>query len=337
MSMDAHLPEGDEARADRVRSLEKVASDLQRERDALQVQVTESETVIAAAQARAREAAARAAAAQKQADEALLQLQKLQASVDIALADKTVLEGRVAALQADVAGIRTQWDDSVAALDKALEEKAAAESRMAVFQEEADYALAQQARLQGQLMASRRDAEEALSLRDALAATRERLKSVEFEWEKSRKVLAIQTAEMDALRYETASQVAQASIQAGELEHRIGLLESALDSLRSTRPEGGEEDPATGKTWSMALENMQAQLLALREARSNNVPDQGVEEANLFESDYFEALPEDFEVEVGRAAPDSLPGSGDVLRNTVEDALGGLQEAKQEGEGDGCG
>ncbi|MCF6285846.1 MAG: DnaA/Hda family protein [Candidatus Hydrogenedentes bacterium] len=326
VAMEARLPKGEEASGDRVRSLEEATRDLQRERDTLQEQVAASELAIKAAHAATQKAEARATTLQKQMDEAASKLAALQTSVDAAISNGFEAEARVAALRTETEETRAQLQATTEALQVVTEAKVAAESQIALFQDEADYALAQQARLQGQLTGSRMDVEEVSSLRDTLSATREHLKSVEFEWEKTRKVLAIQTAEMDALRYETASQVAQASIQAGELEHRIGLLESALDSLRSTRPEGGADESAAGKTWSMALENMQAQLIALRDARANGVQEQATEEPSLFESDYFEALPEDFEVERGGEVSVSLPGVDDALKNVVEDALGGSRE-----------
>lgn len=158
-------------------------------------------------------------------------------------------------------------------------------------------------------------------LRDSLSATRERLKAVEYEWATSRKVLAIQTAEMDALRHAAASQAAQASIHAGELEQRISSLETALDSLRATQPPPGETDGAAARSWSMALENMQAQLAALREAREGAVPEPAGEQA-LFEADFFEVLPEDFDVDVSR----SLPGVDAAFEETIHGALGGPDE-----------
>ena len=299
-------------------------------------------------------------------------------------------------IQADAVAARDQLGEAMKALEEATSAQAMAESQIALFQEEAEYAMAQQARLQGELSAMRMASDDATTLqaelaqaqrtiaeavesltvmgqqhaslchdlesdvkelvdglgtasgsrateagqaaqlrdaladaklaqqqmRDTLVGTRERLKGVEFEWAKTRKVQAIQTAEMDALRYETASQMAQASIQAGELEHRIGLLEAAFDSLRATKPEGGSENGATARTWSMALENMQAQLLALREARAQNKPERMAEEQAHFEEDFFEALPEDFDAADGDKVNAPLPGDNGALKDALEGAMG---------------
>jgi len=398
VAMEPRLVAGDGKAADRVRALEEAAQELQRQRDALQEQLEASGLAAGAAQRAAELAEARVAALQQQADATAAESARLEASLAASDAEKQAVERKAAVIQTDAVAARDQLGEAMKALEEATSAQAVAESQIALFQEEAEYAMAQQARLQGELSAFRMAAEEnqasddtaalqaelaqaqrmiaeavesltvmgqqhaslchdlesdvkelvdglgtasveraadagqaaqlrdALSdarlaqqqMRDTLVSTRERLKGVEFEWAKTRKVLAIQTAEMDALRYETASQMAQASIQAGELEHRIGLLESAFDSLRATKPDGTSENGAAARTWSMALENMQAQLLALREARAQNKPESMADEQAHFEDDFFEALPEDFDT-----AQASLPGDNGALKEAVEGALDG--------------
>ncbi len=396
VAMEPRLVAGDSKAVDRVRALEEAAQELQRQRDALQEQLEASGLAAGAAQRAAELAEARVAALQQQADAATAEVARLEASLAATIAEKEAVARKASVIQADAVAARDQLGEAMKALEEATSAQAMAESQIALFQEEAEYAMAQQARLQGELSAIRMssddttalqaelaqaqraiaeavesltvmgqqhaslchdlesdvkdlvdglgaasearaaDAGQAAQLRDALSdaklaqqqmrdtlvGTRERLKGVEFEWAKTRKVLAIQTAEMDALRYETASQMAQASIQAGELEHRIGLLEAAFDSLRATKPEGGAENGAAARTWSMALENMQAQLVALREARAQNKPERMAEEQAHFEDDFFEALPEDFDRTDGEPDKAPLPGDNGALKDALEGAMG---------------
>lgn len=163
-------------------------------------------------------------------------------------------------------------------------------------------------------------------VRAALIATRERLKAIEFEWEKTRRILAIQTAEMDALRYAAASQVASANIQAGEMEHRIDTLANALDqadaavvAASQALPEGG-----TGiATLRAALAHLQQELAALRVART--APDvarqRAQDDLNTVDSEYFEALPVGFNGPGSADAQPLLPGLDADLKNALKDVL----------------
>jgi len=397
VEMEARLPESDSTTADRVRALEEMARELQRQRDLLHDQLAASEALRDEAERSAEAAHAQAAEAGCQAEERSEALAEMRAALDQAQADVAAVESRALEQHAEAERANSAWQTAVRALESAASEKAALEARLAESEAEAAYALAQQGRLQGQLSVARMEAEgvpalradlaaaehsiaeamEALGamrgrhaalceglatdlgdvvegiaaagggnlgsdlqtalgeairaqtqLRESLVATRERLKAVEFEWAKSRKVLAIQTAEMDALRYAAAGQVAQANIQVGEMEHRIGLLEAALDALRANRPEGGTEGGAPGKAWSMALENMQVQLAALRESRSGDGAVRAGGEQALFESDFFEALPEDFEGYKAPAGRRPLPGTDGDFQRFLDGALG---EAGEDG------
>jgi hypothetical protein len=138
--------------------------------------------------------------------------------------------------------------------------------------------------------------------------------------------MTIQTAEMDALRNAAASQAAHASIHAGELEQRIAALESAFDSLRLTRPGDGDASPAV-KTWNMALEQMQAQLEALRTSRSEAGGEGPTDGQAQFEADFFEVLPEDFDEETASAP---LPGLDPELKDALHGALGGQEDRRAE-------
>lgn len=162
-------------------------------------------------------------------------------------------------------------------------------------------------------------------VRAALAATRERLKAIEFEWEKSRKVLAIQTAEMDALRYSAASQVASANIQAGEMEHRIDTVEAALSAVEGAALEVvrslPEEEGVTARTLRAAVAHMQAQLSALKKARSAPQGGRPPGDWPILDSDFFEALPEDFHVSVDDPNQPHLPGFDEGLMHALQGAL----------------
>lgn len=158
-------------------------------------------------------------------------------------------------------------------------------------------------------------------VRAALTATRERLKAIEFEWEKTRRVLAIQTAEMDALRYAAASQVASANIQAGEMEHRIDTLETAISQVDAAAVVASDALPEQGAgiaTLRAALGHLQEELRALREARSvhDGERQRAHDEMSLFDSEYFEALPTDFQ---GHRAS-MLPGLDADLMSAFEGA-----------------
>jgi hypothetical protein len=172
-------------------------------------------------------------------------------------------------------------------------------------------------------------------VRTALAATRERMKQVEFEWEKTRKVLAIQTAEMDALRYAAANQVATATIQAGEMEHRIDTLESALFELEAAAREAAREFPGEAPTLRIlraALDHMQAQVRAIQSVRRAGRATPGPSELSLFDTEFFEALPDDFQAPGGDGRQGVLPGLGEGFRSVVENALAGGAENVREAE-----
>lgn len=162
-------------------------------------------------------------------------------------------------------------------------------------------------------------------VRAALTATRERLKAIEYEWEKTRRVLAIQTAEMDALRYAAASQVASANIQAGEMEHRIDTLEAALSQADAAAVVASGALPEQGAgiaTLRAALSHLLEQLHALREARSAHEGERqrAHDEMSLFDSEYFEALPSDFQGHKGEHRAPLLPGLDADLMIALEGA-----------------
>lgn len=378
VAMEARVDAPDEESAERINALEGALREVQRQRDSMELELKSTRQDLEAAREAVGAAEAAAATLQGQSEHTASQLTSLQVALDNAQSSKVVLENRVAVLERDVEKVRGELN--------------AATRRIQSAESEADYALAQQSRLQAQLAATRMELEEerktrahlaeaefcitdavqALSqmteehaarqeilgtdtsalveelagatrirddgqsarlrgelaesrtqekqLRETLSATRERLQAVEYEWAKSKKAMTIQTAEMDALRNAAASQAARASIHAGELEQRIAHAEEALDALRATRPEE-HEVTIPDRAWSMALENMQAQLAALRQSRDPE-PAHGVGQA-LFEADFFEALPEDFDV--GDDA-DAMPGAGAELREALQGALGGPDE-----------
>ena len=124
--------------------------------------------------------------------------------------------------------------------------------------------------------------------------------------------LALQNAEMEALRHEAATQVASANIQAGEMEHRILSLEAALARLSRNGAANGEEAVKVTEELSRAAEAFR--VLAARQAAFNASmaaisADEDERQALLFENDAPPA----------RTHP--LPGGGEGLRQMVERAF----------------
>lgn len=309
------------------------------------------------------------------------------------------LEARIAELEQERESLQQKLGVAFASAEDLARESVAMEARVRALQEEADYAMAQQARAQIALSEARyeqeanaalrqtlADREKALAeaearvadglarleamrqahtahrdevlsnlnamagdlaapeheapllqalaeagreqaqVRAALSATRERLKCVEFEWEKTRKVLAIQTAEMDALRYAAAGQVASATIQAGELEHRIDMLDSALDQVEAAALEAARDLPeglGALRNLRAALEHMQREVRALKAARSASTRETGAapDELSIFETDFFEVLPEDFHIADAGERQRSMPGLDAGLKDALRGKL----------------
>ncbi len=155
-------------------------------------------------------------------------------------------------------------------------------------------------------------------VRAALDKSQGILGGTELELEKARRQHGFLTAEMDALRQEAASQVASATIQAGEMERRIGALESALDILR----ESGRAASVDIRKRSKYLGQTARDLIALS-ARLASIKDIRVASSETPVADnrqitLFDALPSS-----GKDA--SLPETGldqhAGLREAVEQAL----------------
>lgn len=125
-------------------------------------------------------------------------------------------------------------------------------------------------------------------LQVALDAAQARLRAVETELEELRRQCAIQTAEMDALRYSAAGRAASASVQAGEFENRIRQLETALDIARQTGSAvGGHLDEVRGQLGG-AFERLHALVEQLDVLRTSNAAaswndDPDTAQAYLFE------------------------------------------------------
>lgn len=320
--------------------LKQKTESLERERTAFQEAITASNKV-------AGEKAADFAALQKKLEEAI-------GDADYALANQVRTKAMLSVAQADLEGqeaLRATLLEREKALAKAEMCVGQAMSRIeemrtayAAWREEI---MSDIAAMTGELAAERQvpvgheppllralaeagaDQEQ---VRAALTATRERLKAIEYEWEKTRRVLAIQTAEMDALRYAAASQVASANIQAGEMEHRIDTLEIAIaqvDAAAVVATDALPEDGAGIATLRAALVHLQEQLHALREARSAH--DGGRQRVQddmaLFDSEYFEALPSDFQ---GHRSG-GIPGLDAELMNALEGARTPKSTATSEG------
>ena len=309
--------------------LKQKTESLERERTAFQEAITASNKVSG-------EKAAEFAALQKKLTEAI-------GDADYALANQVRTKAMLSVAQADLEGqeaLRATLLEREKALAKAEMCVGQAMSRIeemrtayAAWREEI---MSDIAAMSGELAAERRvpvgheppllralaeagaDQEQ---VRAALTATRERLKAIEYEWEKTRRVLAIQTAEMDALRYAAASQVASANIQAGEMEHRIDTLEIAISQVDAAAVVASDALPEEGAgiaTLRAALGHLQEQLHALRAARSAHDSDRqrAHDEKMLFDSEYFEALPADFQ---GHRSG-GIPGLDAELMNALEGA-----------------
>jgi len=135
-------------------------------------------------------------------------------------------------------------------------------------------------------------------LLDALESARARMRSVEFELEKARRQVVLQAAEMDALREAAVSQVATANIQAGEMEHRIARLESALEATRAAGRATEADAVRLSEALAQATETLR--LLAQRQAALKGLelpppapPAPEERQTTFFESEPFEALPAD--------------------------------------------
>lgn len=124
--------------------------------------------------------------------------------------------------------------------------------------------------------------------RDTLAA---RLRQAEIALETSRRSQSLQTAEMDALRAAAARQAAIASVQAGELEHYVARLESALDITRHTgrMTSGALQRAVDGLNGTRAgLQDALMQLGKLEQLDAGARPRTAEPEA---QRDFFDAVP----------------------------------------------
>jgi len=135
-------------------------------------------------------------------------------------------------------------------------------------------------------------------LRAALEMAQSRTRCVEFEFEKARGQVVLQAAEMDALREAAVSQVATANIQAGEMEHRIARLESALEATRAAGRATEADAVRLSEALAQATETLR--MLAQRQAALKNLdlppptpPAAEERQTTFFESEPFEALPAD--------------------------------------------
>lgn len=132
-------------------------------------------------------------------------------------------------------------------------------------------------------------------LRVALDRATGRAEVLESELEKARRQVAMLTAEMDGLRQEAASQVARAQMQAGELEARLGRLESAVAMARQA---GGAIAQIGDRLGGFAafVEELRdfagkwARLRNLSTASPSAVDDADLEQGTLF--DALDVVPE---------------------------------------------
>jgi hypothetical protein len=160
----------------------------------------------------------------------------------------------------------------------------------------------------------------------ALDAARGRISAIELELETARKQLSFQTAEMDALRHAAATQVASAHVQAGEMEHRITELESALDVVREVGRHTGIDILACSEdleNLADSLSVMARQLAALQAVSvvKPKTTESVDEQASLFDAVPFESLPTQMNPPLGSNIISTLPGPDKAFRAVVEEAM----------------
>ncbi|MBX3176191.1 MAG: hypothetical protein KF886_02415 [Candidatus Hydrogenedentes bacterium] len=298
--LEPRAPAGEDPIAvfERIQGLEQTIFGLEQERDAISEKLA---VALASAEDLARETVAmegRVRQLQEEADFAMAQ----QARAQIALSEARFEQEENAGLRGRLATAekaREQADARAAEALERLESLRAAQADRDEALRAGTAALAESldspetaGALRDAAAESARDSENA---RAALAATRDRMKRIEFELEKTRKMLAIQTAEMDALRYAAASQVATANVQAGEVEHLLGALDAALGQAEAAAADLGDEH-APSRTLRAAIGHMRAQMNALQQLRDGRASEsEDRNQPSLFDTEYFEALPDDFD------------------------------------------
>jgi chromosome segregation ATPase len=234
-------------------------------------------------------------------------LHEAEVEAEEALAAQVRLQGQVAQ--------KKRLEEEITALADRLEEEAdqrAAERRACL--EELETVLAEivtqaekgpgSAELEAELARLQAQCE---ALESDRAATREELRRRDLALETARRTLSLQTAEMDALRDAAASQVASASVQAGELEFYVGQLESALEISRAAgRDLAAELQQLTGR-FTGALADLDAaaqRVAALADLRAEGAPPPRRDEAQVtfFDVELFREPPEELPLAEGQEA-----------------------------------
>ncbi|MCC6142563.1 MAG: hypothetical protein IT368_02030 [Candidatus Hydrogenedentes bacterium] len=158
---------------------------------------------------------------------------------------------------------------------------------------------------QGQAAGSDELHEEIAALKNTCArleqdrdAAREELRYRQIALETARRTLALQTAEMDALREAAASQVATASVQAGELEFYVGQLESALEISRNSGRDLNADLEQIAARFTGALAELEAaaqRVAALAELQADGAPPLRPDDRQrtFFDTEFFRYLPDD--------------------------------------------
>lgn len=199
--------------------------------------------------------------------------------------------------------------------------------------------------LRGDHAQFREISERALAEQGRLATANESMKSAlrtaEYELDKERKHNQFLTSEMDALRSEAATQVAQANMQAGEMEARMLRLGEALD-LALQR---GKSAAAHAEALSSAFAQASAALIAAREdlalieippydPTQEEGEGNGHSQGTLFDASAFirefASLPDSFESPMPESAPEPAPApelaptlTQRPLHELVEEVLAG--------------
>lgn len=196
------------------------------------------------------------------------------------------------------------------------------------------------AQLQAENAALRERAEHAMAELARTTASTEgqkaRARTLEYELEKERKQNALLAAEMDALRSEAASQVAQANVRGGELEGRMAQLREALELVMQRGKSAAQHADLLSAAFAQAAAALDAardDLAALAlpgDVLAEDEPSNGVAQPSLFDTAPFmrdlAALPGAFPPPQDEDVPADAPSP---LLDLVEEALGGEGRPEQ--------
>lgn len=160
--------------------------------------------------------------------------------------------------------------------------------------------------------------------RDAatLDALRVQCRTLEYELEKAHKHNTLLAAEMDALRNEAATQVAQANIRAGEMESHVLRLREALDLVMHRGKSAAQHADALSNAFSHATDALQAarQDLAALDLPALDTGEHGLRQEIAAQPHLFDTAPFMRELAALPGAFDA-PAPAPVLESTQVDFI----------------